>query len=514
MKKLSKMIVLLLSVIALAFSVTACRGGADPKPSVTPTVQPTVTPSVTPSVSVTPSAQPTVTPSVVPTVQPTVAPTAQPTVVPTVQPTVAPSVVPSVAPSVVPSVLPSVVPSVAPSVVPSMVPGVVPSVTPSVVPVNTQVTEEEWKTALTEMGDYSGTETISNAMYTQVITFSRKGDVLKVGNEMVGFSYVAKEGDLYYLYDGESKLEIGQEEYEMHVHPYGYMAESFAMFTYNAEKQAYVIETEGVTISVFMQNKKLVKVETANEDMSIVDEITYGEVEDIVLPEVVDPYMVTEEEFNKAVDLQAYVFGENPIDFSYIYIEYDENGDVYGTRYSAYYQGHYYYEELYPNPEHYSWNTWYMWYKTPEEEIEDAYSDIRYYELYKYGDEETWRGKTYSAAKSNWTSGKEDYEYSKKSPLMGEILCVPGQEFVDAWEPPYSTATNFSFYTYDADEQCYYAAEIDLEYRVYYNVRLYFENGVLQGYSYEDKWGCEKEVIFNYDVTPIELPSDFIVEND
>ena len=515
MKKLSKMLVLLLSVIALCFTLVACDP-SDPAPSVTPSVsaQPTAAPTVQPTVA------PTVQPTVAPTAQPTVAPTAQPTVAPTVQPTVAPTAQPTVVPSVVPSVAPSVVPSVLPSVVPSVVPSVTPSVLPSVTPsVNhesTQVTEEEWKTALNEMGDYSGTETISNAVYMQVITFSRKGDVLKVGNEMIGFSYVSKEGDLYYLYEDESKTEISQEEYEMQVHPYGYMAEAFAAFTYNAEKQAYVMETEGVTMSIYMQNKKLVKVEIVDGDMSLVDEITYGEVEDIVLPEVVDPYKVTEDQFAKAVDFQAMVFGDERTNFSFQKKTYDTYGKLYETRTYTYYENFYYYEILYANSADSYNNTWTMWYAVPEEDITSAQTDIRYYQLYKYGDETTWRGMTYSAAKGNWSDGTSSYLWSKKSPLYNRVVAVPGQIFKDSEEPPFSTEVHFEYFTYNAQEGYYYADTIDVNGTIYNDVCLFFENGALQGFTYANKYNESYEITILYgeDVTPVELPDDIIVEND
>ena len=97
---------------------------------------------------------------------------------------------------------------------------------------------------------------------------------------------------------------------------------------------------------------------------------------------------------------------------------------------------------------------------------------------------------------------------------MGEILCVPGQTFKDEWEPPYSTVTDFSLFTYDAEEGYYYAAEIDKDGRQYYNVELYFVDGVLQGYFYEDQFGGKKEAYFYYDEEIVTLPEEIIVEND
>jgi len=99
---------------------------------------------------------------------------------------------------------------------------------------------------------------------------------------------------------------------------------------------------------------------------------------------------------------------------------------------------------------------------------------------------------------------------------MGEIMCVPGQSFNDALEPPYSTTADFSLYTYNEEEHCYYAAVIEHRGRTHYDTRLYFENGVLQGYTYKDKWGWTKEIWLTYgdDITPVTLPSEMIVEND
>ena len=167
MNNFSKMLVLLLSVIALAFSVTACGGGSDPKPSTTPSVTVTPSASVTPSVSVTPSTTPSASVSVQPTVQPTV------------HPTVSPSVIPSVAPSVVPSVIPSVLPSV------------VPSVTPSVVLSPNEVTALEFAAALANAGDK--TLTISQSSVQLAKTTVKDGKAYQ--ETAFSDTYFEKSGD-------------------------------------------------------------------------------------------------------------------------------------------------------------------------------------------------------------------------------------------------------------------------------------------------------------------------------
>jgi fused signal recognition particle receptor len=129
-------------------------GGAEPAPTVAPTMPPTLAPTAAPTLP--PTVAPTLAPTAVPTLAPTAAPTFAPTAAPTFAPSAAPTPAPTAAPTAAPTLAPTLAPTAAPTPAPTAAPPLPPTAAPTLAP--TSVATEPGAELFPETAERPGTE--------------------------------------------------------------------------------------------------------------------------------------------------------------------------------------------------------------------------------------------------------------------------------------------------------------------------------------------------------------------